>query len=162
MSGQEKAYGGTAAARRGVMCQCGHPTHHHEGDEYGFCLACDCNHYRPVIAAVSDTDKEPTSVTRRFITRTRFEDGYEVTSYYDKRSGLITETRTLHIPPTCSKTGDAMDARNDAVTKMAAALQIAIGYAGGAGAVPTDEHAKQIAEPVVDSLIRAAAQTPNL
>lgn len=28
-----------------------------------------------------------------FIKRTTFEDGYEVTSYYDKRSGLITETR---------------------------------------------------------------------
>lgn len=29
----------------------------------------------------------------RFITRTTFEDGDEVTSYYDKRSGIIFETR---------------------------------------------------------------------
>ena len=28
----------------------------------------------------------------RFITRTTFEDSYEVTSYYDKKTGLITET----------------------------------------------------------------------
>lgn len=45
-------------------------------------------------------------------------------------------------------------ARDVAVTKLAAFMQIAIGYAGGA--VPTDEHAKQLAEPVADALIRAA------
>lgn len=47
-------------------------------------------------------------------------------------------------------------ARDDAVTKMAALIQIVIGYAGGAGAVPGDDHAKTLAQPVVDSLIRAA------
>lgn len=35
----------------------------------------------------------------RFITRTTFEDGHEVASHYDKRSGLIFETRvpSLHV-----------------------------------------------------------------
>ena len=45
----QKAYGGTAAARRDVECECQHPASNHEGDEYGFCLACECNHYRPVV-----------------------------------------------------------------------------------------------------------------
>lgn len=45
------AYGGTAAARNDVICECKHAAHDHEGDEYGFCLACECNHYRPAIRA---------------------------------------------------------------------------------------------------------------
>ena len=48
----ERAYGGGAAFHRHTDCECGHGTNVHEGDEYGFCLACDCNHYRPVIKAV--------------------------------------------------------------------------------------------------------------
>ena len=52
MAAHEKAYGGTAAARRNVQCECGHDSGHHEGDEYGFCLVCACNHYRPVVKAV--------------------------------------------------------------------------------------------------------------
>lgn len=47
-----RAYGGGAAFHRHVNCECGHATNVHEGDEYGFCLACDCNHYRPVIRAL--------------------------------------------------------------------------------------------------------------
>lgn len=47
----DRAYGGGAAARRNVKCECGHDSGHHEGDEYGFCLVCDCNHYRPIVRA---------------------------------------------------------------------------------------------------------------
>jgi hypothetical protein len=50
-------------------------------------------------------------------------------------------------------------ARDDAVTKLAALMQTAIGYAGGAEAVPSNEHATMLAEPVVDALIRAADRT---
>ena len=42
-------YGGSPQARRGVMCECCHTPSYHEGDEYGFCLVCDCNYYRPTI-----------------------------------------------------------------------------------------------------------------
>ena len=50
-----KAYGGGAAFHRHVDCECGHGTNVHEGDEYGFCLVCDCNHYRPVIRAAVES-----------------------------------------------------------------------------------------------------------
>ncbi len=50
---RERAYGGRAAARRNVHCECGHPASSHEGDEFGFCLVCDCNHYRPAIRSVT-------------------------------------------------------------------------------------------------------------
>jgi hypothetical protein len=36
-----------------MLCECGHRADEHEGDEYGFCLACDCNHYRPVVKSAS-------------------------------------------------------------------------------------------------------------
>jgi len=50
----DRAYHGTVAFHRHVNCECGHGTDVHEGDEYGFCLVCDCSHYRPVVRAMPD------------------------------------------------------------------------------------------------------------
>jgi hypothetical protein len=54
-----------------------------------------------------------------------------------------------------------MSARDDAVTKLAAALQLAIGYASGEALVPNEAHAKMIAEPVVDAILAAAREEAN-
>lgn len=58
----------------------------------------------------------------RFITRTTFEDGDEVTSHYQKSSGLIFETRVprqprISLPELCDSLG--IDLEDDTLTDLA-------------------------------------------
>lgn len=55
-----------------------------------------------------------------------------------------------------SSGGSAMSARDDAVTKVAAFLQLAVGYAIQ-GSYLSDNFAKTHAEPVVDAILAAVA-----